>query len=80
MTGGLIDEPYMEFMLPNMNCVSNFTINTTEEFNDWLKSRFRGKGIELNHNNDNSIFWAKNRCMDSLPEEVHGYINFDHYQ
>lgn len=54
------DNPAMEIVLPNMNCVSSFIINPTREFFDWLKLWFKVKGIELICNNDGSILWSKN--------------------
>lgn len=70
--------PSMAVTLPNMNCVGSCIINVTSEFLEWLELWFETKyGIELKRNTNGSILWSKNGWTDDLPEEIHGYINFN---
>lgn len=74
---GFTGNPHIKITLPSMNCVGSFIINVTKEFLDWLELWFKARGVELTCNNDGSILWSKNGWQDDLPEEVHGYVNFD---
>lgn len=74
---GASGNPQIKITLPSMSNVDSFTINPTKEFFNWMESWFKNKGIELSCNADGSILWSKNGWVDDLPEEIHGYINFN---